>query len=133
MTLNVSELQRSRKFVEAEVVASDHPCGVLQCDTCGAVLGVIGPSCFRDQDCRSPEGAAAMTLRVGRHPARKVRRREVKPLAPCRDPCVEAPPKGASGSTRCATVRLGSGCRNVRAGSPAGGGRWEPVWRASQS
>jgi uncharacterized Zn finger protein len=28
-------------FVEAEVVVSDHPCGVLQCESCGAVLGVI--------------------------------------------------------------------------------------------
>lgn len=28
-------------FVEAEVTVSDHPCGVLQCGSCGAVVGVI--------------------------------------------------------------------------------------------
>jgi uncharacterized Zn finger protein len=32
---------KGTKFVEAEVIVSDHPCGVLQCDSCGAVLGVI--------------------------------------------------------------------------------------------
>ena len=32
---------KGTKFVEAEVNVSDHPCGVLQCESCGAVLGVI--------------------------------------------------------------------------------------------
>jgi hypothetical protein len=32
---------KGTRFIESEVLVSDHPCGVLQCESCGAVVGVI--------------------------------------------------------------------------------------------